>query len=186
MNLRAETENLSAPSGPPVQAKPAVGSFETTFRENVGMVTRVLRSMGVPEAMVDDATQDVFVVVHRKLSEFEGRSKLSTWICSITYRVGFNYRRRSSKNDRFEPWEEKHTVPGESPETTAIAESSRRLVASFCAELEEPMRDVFVFCFLEERSAKEVAALLDVSPNTVYSRIRLLRAAFREELAAQA
>jgi len=184
MNLRPEKAAvLSAPSSSTRALGPL--RFEDVFRSHVGMVTRVLRSMGVQPGSVDDAAQDVFLTVHRKLGEFEGRSKLSTWICSITYRVGFNYRRRAKKAQQQDEWDETLPATTGCPETHAEGQQSRKLVERFCADLEEPMRDVFALCFLEERPPKEVSELLEVSANTIYSRIRLLRAAFRRELLAQ-
>src|SRR6476620_7217092 len=51
----------------------AVLRFETVYRDHAGFVWRVLRGMGVADVLVEDAVQDAFVVVHRRLPEFDGR-----------------------------------------------------------------------------------------------------------------
>src|SRR5687767_4756436 len=56
-------------------------------------VWRNVRRMGVPAEAVDDAVQDVFLVVHRRLAEFEGRSAMETWLFGILMRVARDHRR---------------------------------------------------------------------------------------------
>src|SRR5687767_10257639 len=61
--------------------------FAAIYEQHFAFVWRVLRHLGVPEALLEDATQEVFVVVHRRLADFEGRSAASTWIHGIARRV---------------------------------------------------------------------------------------------------
>jgi len=42
-----------------------------------------VRRLGVHEREVEDVAQEVFVIVHRQLPAFEGRSTLKTWVCGI-------------------------------------------------------------------------------------------------------
>ena len=49
-------------------------SFDDVYNQHAPMVWRVLRTFGVSEAQIEDAVQDVFVVVHRRLPEWEGRA----------------------------------------------------------------------------------------------------------------
>ena len=57
------------------------------FRQYAPFAWRALRRLGVPDADVEDVCQEVFVVVHRKLGDFEGRSSLKTWIYGICPRT---------------------------------------------------------------------------------------------------
>jgi hypothetical protein len=59
-------------SGQPKSAED--GSFRALFRAHAAFVWRVLRRHGVREADLEDVCQEVFMVVHRRLGEFEGRS----------------------------------------------------------------------------------------------------------------
>ena len=47
--------------------------FEVVYDQYFDFAWRNLRRLGVPPAQLDDAVQDTFVVVHRRLAEFEGR-----------------------------------------------------------------------------------------------------------------
>lgn len=62
-------------------------TFTQVYQSHAPMAWRSLRRLGVPDAEVADAAQEVFVVVHRKLDGFEGRSSLTTWLTGICLRV---------------------------------------------------------------------------------------------------
>ena len=68
-------------------------SFDEVYAAHFGFVWRVLRTFGVPAASLEDAAQDVFVVVHRRLPEFEGRAAITTWLFAIVLGVARNHRR---------------------------------------------------------------------------------------------
>src|SRR5262245_47724445 len=68
-------------------------TFQEVYDEHFRFVWRSLRRLGVRESDVADAVQDVFVVVHRKLGDFEGRSKVTTWLFGISLRVARDRRR---------------------------------------------------------------------------------------------
>ena len=68
-------------------------TFKEVYDENFRFVWRSLRRLGVREGDVPDAVQDIFLIVHRKLGEFEGRSKVTTWLFGICLRVARDRRR---------------------------------------------------------------------------------------------
>ena len=68
-------------------------TFEQVYKEHFAFVWRSLRRLGVREEDANDAAQEVFIVVHRKLGEFSGRSKLTTWLYGICFRVASERRR---------------------------------------------------------------------------------------------
>lgn len=155
--------------------------FREIFDENADRVWRTLRRLGVSESSADDALQDVFLIVHQKLDQFEGRAQLSTWIYAVAYRVAQNYRRRRQKDSHEELSETVH-CPSLSPQGVLAEGEAARFVQKFCQGLDEKHRDVFVLCVLESQSAPQAARLLGVKLNTVYSRVRSTRALFREAL----
>src|SRR4051812_1143348 len=77
--------------GPPLMAV----TVAEVFREHAPFVWRALRRLGVREADVEDACQEVFVVVHRRLADFEGRSSVRTWVYGICVRVASDWRKRA-------------------------------------------------------------------------------------------
>lgn len=172
--------NVARIGAPPEQ--PAIGArydFVRVFDEHLDRVWRALGAMGVPPHQVEDAAQEVFLIVHDKLASFEGRSKLSTWIYAITYRVGANYRNKARRQPKHLGLEAIEDSLGGDPEQNVASQEAARVVDAFSRTLDEGMRDVFVLCLLEEQPAVEVAELLGLSPNTVYSRVRLLRHGLR-------
>ncbi len=68
------------------------------YAEHFRGVWRNLHRLGVPDSALDDAVQDVFLVVHRRRSEFAGRSSLRTWIFGIVLHVAKDYRRAARRH----------------------------------------------------------------------------------------
>ncbi|MDQ3367936.1 MAG: sigma-70 family RNA polymerase sigma factor [Myxococcota bacterium] len=159
-----------------------VPSFDEVYAAHAAFVWRVLRTFGVGEAQVEDAVQDVFVVVHRRLREWEGRAAITTWLFEIARRVASSHRRRVGA-DRTEEL----VVDPAGPTDTFAAMSRAQAAATVFAilqQLDEDKRTVFALVELEQLSVPEVARMLELNLNTTYSRLRLARAAF--ELAARA
>lgn len=162
-------------------AAPATPRFDEVYEELFDFVWRSLRRLGVSRAGIDDAVQDVFVVVHRRLAEFEGRSSVRTWVFGIALRVARDHRRRARRKGGHAPLDPR--IPDEGPgpaESLARWEAVRELDRILGA-LDEDKRAVFVLMEIEEMSAPDAALALGANVNTVYSR---LRAARREVLAA--
>src|SRR5512139_2423593 len=67
--------------------------FRAFYDEHLALVWRTLFRLGMAKADLPDAVQEVFLVAFRKLPEFEGRSKPSTWLVGICYRVASDRRR---------------------------------------------------------------------------------------------
>ena len=75
-------------------------SLERVYRDHLDYVWWTLRALGVVESALDDAAQDVFIVVHRRLDEFEGRATMKTWLYQIARRVALRYRSRAATDAR--------------------------------------------------------------------------------------
>jgi RNA polymerase sigma-70 factor (ECF subfamily) len=153
-------------------------SFDEVYAAHFAFVWRVLRTFGVAEAALEDAAQDVFVVVHRRLPEFAGRAALTTWLFAIARRTASTHRRRISRTEPLE------VEPAGATDTFA-AFSRAQAAATVMAILEamdEDKRIVFALVELEQMSVPEVAKLLDLNLNTTYSRLRLARQAFESRV----
>jgi RNA polymerase sigma-70 factor (ECF subfamily) len=162
---------LAAPLESP--ALPAALTFEEVYAQHVAFVWRVLRSLGVAPPQLEDAAQDVFVVVHRRLSDFEGRSAITTWLFGITRKVAAKHRKRTPV---IGPANE--LVSTADPfRDTARAEAAAQ-VAAILDRMDDDKRIVFALVELEHVSVAEVARMLGVNSNTASSRLRLARAEF--------
>jgi len=166
--------------------KPAVAvpSFDEVYEAHFGFVWRVLRTFGVPEPFLEDAAQDVFVVVHRRLPEFEGRAAVTTWLFAIARRVAGAHRRRAGRDTRVDPLDDDLVANVD----TFAALSRAQAVATVLAILDtmdEDKRMVFALVELEQLSVPEVAKLLDLNLNTAYSRLRIARQHFEARVRAR-
>jgi RNA polymerase sigma-70 factor (ECF subfamily) len=181
--MRASPEPY-APEGPPEPFAPEhlAESLEQVYRQHFAFVWRTLRALGVPSSALDDAVQEVFLVVHRRGHDFEGRSSVKTWLFGIAVRVAANFRRSAQRRPTDLLSAELPTdVPD--PEQHAVRAEATRFVEHFLSKLEDGPRAAFIACVLEELSVPEAAQALGVNANTLYSRLRNARLRFSAALA---
>jgi RNA polymerase sigma-70 factor, ECF subfamily len=152
-------------------------SFDELYDQHVDLVWRTLRGLGVPESSVEDALQDVFLVVYRRVATFEYRSKLSTWVFRIALNVARDYRRRARRRETV-PLEIDVVDARPGPHEAAASAQALRNLASLLDALDETKRATFIMSEVEGMSAPEIAEVLGVNVNTVYARIRVARREF--------
>ncbi len=171
----------------PMEARAATTrpTFDALYEEHFDFVWRSLRRLGVAESQVDDAAQEVFVVVHRRLDGFEGRSSLKTWLFGIALRVASDFRRWNRRKNQHDALPDDAPATGLSPDELASRREAARALDRCLDEIPDERRAVFVLMELEEMSAPEVSEALGVPLNTVYSRLRLARADFERAAAKQ-
>ena len=186
MNGKAASQpDAAEPDAPPAAlAALARRDFARLYEEHFEFVWRSLRVLGVRPDALDDVTQDVFAAVARQLGGFEGRSSLRTWIFGIAQNIASNHRRsRARKLDRLEPLPA-HVLSSEpSPHAHSEGREAADAILEFSETLEEGRRAVFVLGLLEGMPAPEIAALLGIPVNTVYSRVHALRGELERHLA---
>ena len=156
-------------------------TFRQLYDEQFRFVWRSLRRIGVAESDVADAVQDVFVVVHRKLGDFEGKAKVTTWLFGICVRVASDRRRLAHARCEL-PTENVENARLEA--STAVgnafdARDARALLESILDRLPDEQRIVFTLFELEGLTGEEIAELLEVPVGTVRSRLRLARECFQ-------
>ena len=144
--------------------------FSQLFGEHAGFVWRVLQRHGVPARDLEDACQEVFIVVFRRLGDFEGRSSLRTWLYGIAVRVAIGIRRRA-----YFRREVLSAAPCEAEVSGALDPSThmeaRALLTAALLALPRPKREVFVLYELEGMTMAEIATALNVPENTALYRL---------------
>lgn len=158
---------------------PSEHRFEEVYDQYFDFVWRSVRRLGVPANAVDDAVQDVFVVVHRRLGDFEGRSTVKTWLFGIALRVARSHRRKAARASLLDPLPDDVVADGaDRPDVATESQQARDLVQRFLDGLDDEKRTVFILADLEEHTAPEIARALGIGVNTVYSRLRAARKQF--------
>jgi RNA polymerase sigma-70 factor (ECF subfamily) len=174
-----------AAQGPPAVERALSGERPTlaaVYEAHFRYVWRCLRSLGVRDSQLDDALQDVFVVVQRKLDDFDGGAGLRTWLYAIALRIARKYRERSQR----EPVSlevERQLGSAETAEGAALQGERLALARTALEALSDEQREVFVLSRVEQMSAPEIVEIVGIPLNTVYSRLRAARLAFEVEIA---
>ena len=148
--------------------------FEQVYRVHFDFTWRLLRGMGVAESAMEDVAQEVFLVVLRRLHEFDGKGSIRGWITQIAIRSASNHR-RSRRRKGADPLPDQVTAPGPSPAELAGHRRAIDRALAIMDALDEPLRVVLVLSHLEQMTAPEIAQLLDIKVNTVSSRLRRAR-----------
>jgi RNA polymerase sigma-70 factor (ECF subfamily) len=150
---------------------PRLHDFDAVYEEHFAFVWRTLRRYGVPEAAMDDAIQDAFLVVHSRLATFEGRSSLRTWIFGIARRIARDHRPSRAEWASADVLE---ALPDDSSSPLAALEAVERahLLERLLAGLVPERREAFILVKLEEMTIQEAGEALGVNANTIYSRAR--------------
>src|SRR5688572_22496188 len=155
--------------------------FEAVVAEHGPYLWRVLRRLGVRAADVEDVWQETFIVVHRKLGGFEGRSSVRTWLSAIAVRVASDYRNRAHRR-REQATDELPEAGGVhgSQHDELVDRQRRELLDKLIAELKPEQRDVLVLYEFAELPMNEVAEALGCPLQTAYSRLHAARKALEQ------
>jgi RNA polymerase sigma-70 factor, ECF subfamily len=187
--MTASSTSSGAPPAPGVPLPRAeeerLLSFKAVYDEHFRFVWRSLRRLGVPESDVADAAQDVFLVVHRRLDEFEGRSKVTTWLYGICFRVARDRRRLAHVRRRVD--DDDGMVGERADEHADVAAAAERrqglaMLEAILDELPIEQRAVFTLFELDGIGGEGIAEMLEIPLGTVYSRLRIAREQFKKTL----
>jgi RNA polymerase sigma-70 factor, ECF subfamily len=178
-----------------VLARPvAVPGIAEIYAANFKYVWRCLRALGVGDAVLDDAVQDVFLVVQKKSAQFDGKGELRTWLYAIALRIARRYRAAAAEDARRRAADSRPLGTDDAealPELPAPADTEHsvehverlELARRALERLDDSKREVFVLGHVEQMSAPEIAETIGIPLNTVYSRLRAARLEFRAHIA---
>lgn len=171
---------------------PAAGStisLSTEYRQHADFVWRCLQRLGVKPSELCDALQEVFLVAHRKLGEFDGeRAQFSTWLFGIAVRTAHTFRRRGVRHEQTQCLDDWVLADAKTPQSDCEGREAIEALHAVLNELSPELRATFVLFELEGESCAAIAELFDVPVGTVYSRLHKARkcvlARFDEPLVA--
>jgi RNA polymerase sigma-70 factor (ECF subfamily) len=180
----------AASAGEPGDAAPSVElpplpPFARLYDEHFDFVWREACRLGVPGASVEDVVQDTFLVLHRRLGDYDGRTPVKGWLLGIVYRVVSDHRRRFRRKDAAcvpHAADSDGNVLLASPQKSPSAEAEHaeqvRLLEDLLAEMDEEKRELLVLSELEEMTVPEIAEMRGANVNTIYARLRAARKEF--------
>jgi RNA polymerase sigma-70 factor, ECF subfamily len=159
------------------------GAFGRLAERIERRVRRWAESFTGDEDDADDVTQDVLILVQRRLPQFEGKSRFSTWLFRITRNVALDRRRRESRRSR-----RLEEMPP-SPTSTIIRDDFddsklARLVLRYFDELPARQREVFELADIQGFSAPEIGVRLGMKPVTVRANLFKARRTIRQRMLA--
>jgi RNA polymerase sigma-70 factor (ECF subfamily) len=156
-------------------------SLPEIYQRHADFAWRTLRRLGVSEADASDAVQDVFLVVHAKLGQFEGRSSLTTWLFAICRTVARQRRRQAQHSQALQSDVSVEDELDLRADVARVAEHNERVVLleSILSGFDVEQKNVFILFEIEKLTGEEISELLSIPLGTVYSRLQLARKAFR-------
>ena len=160
------------PAEAPAAARP---NLDQIFQDHAAFVMRVVRRMGTPAADVEDVAQEVFVVIHRRLSDYDPSRPLRPWIFGIASRTALAHRRKVGRRrvDLVASAPAIAVDPGQ--EQVIARKQARALLDAALDALDADKRSVFVAYDLEGMSMKEIAEAEGCPLQTAYSRLHAAR-----------
>jgi RNA polymerase sigma-70 factor (ECF subfamily) len=158
--------------------------FTEVYQREFEFVWRALRRFGVKERHLEDVTQEVFVVLHRRLADYDPSRPIRPWLTGIAFRVAADHRGRAVirrelvTDEEIDPADERPL-----PDEILMREERRALLQRALLKLDDNKRAAFIMHDMDGHSIPEIAAALDVPVSTMYSRLRLARAEFTKAVA---
>jgi RNA polymerase sigma-70 factor (ECF subfamily) len=163
--------------------------FSKMYRQQRGYVVCAVRRTGLPQADVDDLTQEVFLIFYRKFRGLEEAASIKPLLKAIVLRVCANRRRRLSRAATCETLAMRGSElqdgewRGGLPPDEAFAERERHLLVTRALDrLDRSKRELVVLAHVEELTMSEIAARTSIGRNTIASRLRLGRARLARSL----
>jgi RNA polymerase sigma-70 factor (ECF subfamily) len=150
-------------------------TFERIFREEAPYVGRTLRYLGVAAAHVDDASQEVFLVIHRRLSDFHGGS-LRAWVRQICVHIANNQRRSVRRRPEDAVADPPDIAAPADQHAAAERRQLRATLLTILDALPQDQRAVFVLYEIEQLTMQETAEALGCPLQTAYTRLYAARA----------
>jgi RNA polymerase sigma-70 factor (ECF subfamily) len=177
--LRSEVIQVRPPAAA-ARSEQEVARLTELLRAHYTSVWRTLRRLGVSEAHADDAAQEVFIVLSRRLSDVRDGSE-RTFLLSCAVRVAANHRRawyaRHEVVDDHALATERDPQPG--AEQLLDIKQLRETLDLVLGTWPEELRTVFVLFELEGLSVPEIARMTETKLGTVASRLRRSRELFQ-------
>jgi RNA polymerase sigma-70 factor (ECF subfamily) len=164
--------------------RPTAVTLESLYREHFDFVYRLAARLGGPTIDAEDAAQEVFLIVGRKLDSYDGVSLPTTWLYGITLNVVRGLRRRARIRRLFERHEPTAEVAVESLDRAEVREA-HRIAYQILDKIAPKKREAFILAEFEGLSCEEIGRVVGARTETVWSRLHYARQEFAKRLSAR-
>lgn len=152
-------------------------------RAHFSFVWRSALRLGLPEDAADDAAQQVFIVLARRIDDVEEGAEKAFLYRTTAHVVAELRRTHARRTARVRPGEEGEIDgaedPHPGPDEALDKKRARAMLAAILEGLEDDVRQVFVLFELEHVPVPEIASLLEIPEGTAASRLRRGREQFQ-------
>ena len=132
--------------------------FEELYKENYSIVYGFLFNLCKNESMTEELTASTFFKAFSKFTSFNGKCKISTWLCQIAENEYFQYCR---KHKRLNGLNELHDIPDDTYIEETIQDKATAIeIHKLLHNLEEPYKEVFILRVFAELNFKEIATVI--------------------------
>ena len=161
------------------------GAMRILFRRHeVRLYRFVLRLLGNDPAAAEDIVSEVFLQVWRQAARFEGRSRVLTWLLAIARYKTLTAIKGMPPEELDDTIAVDRADPSEGPEAAMLQKDISAIMRRCLGQLSLAHREVIDLVYYHERSVAEAAAILNIPPNTVKTRMFYARKQLAELLSA--
>ncbi|MHB1847259.1 MAG: RNA polymerase sigma factor [Deltaproteobacteria bacterium] len=157
---------------------PDAHPLQTLYAEQLDHVWNTLRRFGIRGSEVEDLTQEVFLRAFRDHDRYDAGRPVRPWLSGIASHVAIDFLRRRGVSPVTAEEPPDVASPEAAPDQEAARAQERRVLERILGSLDVDRRSVLVMHELLGHTAPEIAAILEIPLNTVYSRLRLARVDF--------
>ena len=160
--------------------------IDAIYAEHAAFLARVLVRLVGDGPHVDDLLQETFLVAYRKRDTFDGSAAVRTWLYGIAARLAMRHRRGVGRFLRaLGVFAEQPEKVAPDPSTDLERARARALVRAVLDQLPFKQREVVVLYELEELDGAQIAELLGIPVNTVWTRLHHGRKKLEELMRAR-
>jgi RNA polymerase sigma-70 factor (ECF subfamily) len=134
-------------------------AYHTLYQRYIGQVYGLCYRLTGEKMLAEDAAQEVFIQLWRKIGNFSGQSKFSTWLHTVTSNITISYIRKQRG------WLHKMFNLEDSSAANEVAEQSAGEVdlEAYIVRLPERARIVFVLHAIEGYRHEDIAAMTNMA-----------------------
>lgn len=154
-----------------------MSDFAEVYRANLDYVWSSLRRLGIGPGELEDLAHEVFLVVHRRLGDYDTARPVRPWLFGIAYRVASDHRKKLGRRGERAGSPSTLASGDTSPEHHAVQRQAVELARRALAAIDDDARAVFILAELDGVAVTEVAETLAIPVNTAYTRLRRARLA---------